>query len=61
MALYTSYYARQLTLRPESISADVNVNEGEKKFQKSVVRRTVDLNGPYLAWQEVSANKCVCV
>jgi len=54
MALYTSYYARQLALRPETIAADLTSVEGEKAVQKAVVRRTVDLNGPYLHWKEVS-------
>ncbi len=55
MALYTSYYARQLALRPETgegttIPGQV---EGEKREQKSVLRRTVDLNGSLLEWREV--------
>lgn len=54
MALYTSYYTRQLALRPESIAAEQQNVEGEKKVQKSVARRTVDVTGPYLSWLEVS-------
>lgn len=50
MALYTSYYARQLSLRPETIEGESPAVEGDKNVQKAVVRRTVDLNGPYLEW-----------
>lgn len=56
MALYTSYYARQLALRPESITGGDQTVEGEKAVQKSVARRTVDFTGPYLSWIEVSIN-----
>lgn len=54
MALYTSYYARQLALRPETIAADLPSVEGDKTVQKAVARRTIDLNGAYLQWKEVS-------
>jgi hypothetical protein len=52
MALYTSYYARQLALRPETITGGDQTVEGEKTVQKSVARRTVDFTGPYLSWIE---------
>ncbi|KAI8113734.1 hypothetical protein M9435_003727 [Picochlorum sp. BPE23] len=57
MALYTSYYARQLALRPETAGEGDTIAgqvEGEKREQKSVLRRTVDLNGSLLEWKEVS-------
>jgi hypothetical protein len=56
MALYTSYYARQLALRPETAGEGDTIAgqvEGEKREQKSVLRRTVDLNGSLLEWKEV--------
>jgi len=52
MALYTSYYARQLALRPETIAGGEQQVEGEKTVQKSVARRLVDFTGPYLSWIE---------
>lgn len=53
MALYTSYYTKQLALRPESTQVfDVPV-EGERKVTKSVARRTIDLSAPYVNWFEV--------
>ncbi|KAG7669287.1 hypothetical protein Ndes2526B_g05588 [Nannochloris sp. 'desiccata'] len=52
MALYTSYYARQLALRPETITGGDQQVEGEKAVQKSVARRMVDFTGPYLSWIE---------
>lgn len=53
MALYTSYYTKQLALRPEAgHTLDVQV-EGERKIQSSVARRTIDLAGCYMNWFEV--------
>ncbi len=54
MALYTSYYTKQLALlRPEAAQTfEVNV-EGERTIHKSVARRTIDLAGPYINWFEV--------
>ena len=59
MALYTSYYAKQLALvRPEAAQGyDVNV-EGERTIHKAVARRTIDLSGPYTNWFEVSEKSC---
>lgn len=52
MALYTSYYTKQLALRPEAgHTLDVQV-EGERKIQSSVARRTIDLAGCYMNWFE---------
>ncbi len=53
MALYTSYYTRQLALRPETLAPSEPTVEGEKTVQKSVARRTVDFTGPYIQWLEV--------
>lgn len=53
MALYTSYYTKQLALRPESAQAfDVQV-EGERTLHKAVARRAIDLAAPYINWCEV--------
>lgn len=53
MALYTSYYTRQLALRPESLpTTELNEDAQEKTVQKSVVRRTVDVTGPWVRWLE---------
>lgn len=53
MALYTSYYARQLALATKDES---ETNEKDVAFAKRpcVIRRTVDLNGEMLEWKEVS-------
>ncbi len=53
MALYTSYYTRQLALRPTGAGGELQ-QEGEKLFQKTVARRTVDYTGPFVTWFEVS-------
>ena len=53
MALYTSYYTRQLALRPETITGGEQNVEGEKTVQKAISRRTIDFTGPYLSWIEV--------
>jgi hypothetical protein len=53
MALYTSWYTRQLALRPEAVGADQGQGEGEKTLQQAVARRTVDIIGPYVTWFEV--------
>lgn len=54
MALYTSYYARQLALA--SKDDHENTNEKDVAFAKRpcVIRRTVDLNGELLEWKELS-------
>lgn len=52
MALYTSYYTRQIALRGEAGPAELQ-QEGEKSVQKSVARRTVDFAAPYVTWFEV--------
>lgn len=57
MALYTSYYTRQLALREAAgggAAGDLQ-QEGEKTAQKSVARRTVDFTAPYITWFEVGA------
>ena len=55
MALYTSYYTRQLALRgPDGGGAELQ-QEGEKTVQQTVARRTVDYAGPYVTWFEVGA------
>jgi hypothetical protein len=59
MALYTSYYTRQLALRPESLAPEHQNVEGEKTLQKSVARRTVDVTGPYFNWLQASTQKCL--
>lgn len=53
MALYTSYYARQLALATKDPSES---SEKDLAFAKRpcVIRRTVDLNGELLEWKEVS-------
>ncbi|KAI3436421.1 hypothetical protein D9Q98_005838 [Chlorella vulgaris] len=51
MALYTSYYTRQLALRPAGAGGELQ-QEGEKLFQKTVARRTVDYTGPFVTWFE---------
>ena len=56
MALYTSYYTRQLALRPEAVRP-VEEAEGERTVQKAVPRRTVDYAADYLNWAEVSAGR----
>ena len=53
MALYTSFYTRQLALRPEALGGGGVEQEGEKTHQKTVARRTVDYAGPYVTWFEV--------
>ena len=53
MALYTSYYTRQLALRAEAGAPGDLQQEGEKTVQKTVARRTVDLTGPYVEWMQV--------
>lgn len=53
MALYTSYYTRQLALRGDGGAGLEMQQEGEKAVQKSVPRRTVDYGGPYVTWFEV--------
>jgi len=57
MALYTSYYTRQLALREAAggpgAGGDLQ-QEGEKLVQKTVARRTVDYTAPYITWFEVS-------
>lgn len=50
-SLYTSYYTRQLALRPEAVSAPES-GSGPKTVQPAVPRRTVDPVGPYLLWLE---------
>ncbi len=54
MALYTSYYTRQLALRGDGGAGLELQQEGEKTVQKSVPRRTVDFIGPYVTWFEAS-------
>ncbi|KDD73002.1 hypothetical protein H632_c2641p0, partial [Helicosporidium sp. ATCC 50920] len=49
MALYTSYYTRQLALRPES-AAQTQSEEGVKVLQQAVPWRTVDATSGYLSW-----------
>ena len=56
MALYTSYFAKQLALRPEAAqqqATDAANLEGERTIHQSVARRTVDLAGPLSNWFEV--------
>lgn len=53
MALYTSYYTRQLALRGDAAGPGDLQQEGEKSVQKTVARRTVDYTGPYVEWFEV--------
>ena len=56
MALYTSYFTRQLALRPEALQGEQREEEGaEKTLQKAVGRRTVDYTAPFLNWFEVGA------
>lgn len=53
MALYTSYYTRQLALREQAGAGRGELQqEGEKSVQASVARRTVDYAGPYISWFE---------
>ncbi|PRW56172.1 flowering time control FY-like isoform X1 [Chlorella sorokiniana] len=52
MALYTSYYTRQLALRGDGGAGLEMQQEGEKTVQKSVPRRTVDFTGLYVTWFE---------
>jgi hypothetical protein len=52
MALYTSYYLRQLALRGPDAGGELQ-QEGEKAVQKTVDRRTVDYAAPYVTWFEV--------
>ncbi|GAB4820925.1 hypothetical protein N2152v2_007971 [Parachlorella kessleri] len=55
MALYTSYFAKQLALRPEAAhhqATDAANLEGERTIHQSVARRTVDLAGPLSNWFE---------
>lgn len=52
MALYTSYYTRQLALRTAGTGNELQ-QEGEKTVQKTVARRTVDYVAPYITWFEV--------
>ncbi|KAL6784589.1 hypothetical protein ACKKBF_B02405 [Auxenochlorella protothecoides x Auxenochlorella symbiontica] len=54
MSLYTSYYTRQLALRPEAISTP-EVVDGKKVQQAAVPRRTVDATGPYVQWLQTRA------
>jgi hypothetical protein len=58
MALYTSYYTRQLALRPTGTGNELQ-QEGEKTLQKTVARRTVDYSAPYITWFEVR-QQAVC-
>lgn len=60
MALYTSYYTRQLALRGDGGAGLELQQEGEKTVQKSVPRRTVDFTGPYITWFEVRGSRCCC-
>ena len=54
MALYTSYFTRQLALRPEALQGEQWDEDGaEKTLQKAVGRRTVDYTAPFLNWFEV--------
>ena len=53
MALFTSYYTRQLALRPEAVPGGDYQQEGEKAVQASVARRTVDYAAPYVLWLQV--------
>lgn len=59
MALYTSYYTRQLALRGDGGAGLEMQQEGEKTVQKTVPRRTVDFTGPYITWFEVRP-LCAC-
>ena len=52
MALYTSYYLRQLALRGPDAGGELQ-QEGEKAVQKTVDRRTVDYAAPYVTWFKV--------
>lgn len=52
MSLYTSYYTRQLALRPEAL-VEQEATDGVKAKQPAVPRRTVDVVGPYVTWFEV--------
>lgn len=54
MALYTSYYTRQLALKEAAGGPGGGElqQEGEKSVQKSVAHRTVDFGAPYITWFE---------
>lgn len=55
MALYTSYYTRQLALRPENLQGEQQGEDDEKTLQKAVMRRHVDYTAPYINFYEKQA------
>lgn len=59
MALYTSFYTRQLALRPEAIVGSEQREDVEKAVQTSVPRRTVDFAAPYLSWFKAGVPRCL--
>jgi len=54
MALYTSYYTRQLALRGDGGAGLELQQEGEKAVQENGPRRPGDFRGPNLTWVEAS-------
>ena len=52
MALYTSFYANQLALAKDDQETAASGAGGVALTRPSVIRRTVDLNGPLLEYRE---------
>jgi polyadenylation factor subunit 2 len=52
MALYTSFYARQLALAKDEQDPASSGPDSIAQTRQSVIRRTVDLNGPILEYRE---------